>query len=38
MTFGLKEYDEIKGKDIADYFGIDRTGELESELQLQNES
>ena len=25
MTFGLKNYDETKGKDIADYFGISRS-------------
>ena len=25
MTFGLKNYDELKGKDIADYFGISRS-------------
>lgn len=25
MTFGLKGHDEIKGKDIADYFGISRS-------------
>lgn len=25
MTFGLKEYNETKGKDIAEYFGISRS-------------
>lgn len=25
MTFGLKDYDETKGKDIAEYFGISRS-------------
>ena len=25
MTFGLKDYEETKGKDIADYFGISRS-------------
>ena len=25
MNFGLKDYEETKGKDIANYFGISRS-------------